>query len=105
MARSFKMCVLSLYFILNIWYNPLYKTTIKEGITMVDGKAIIRSVMAKKNIKISKLAEMLGDNRQTLANTLQYNKMTLNKFAEIADALGCDVLLADRDTGETFKLV
>lgn len=72
---------------------------------MVDGKAIIRSVMAKKNIKISTLAEMLGDNRRTLANTLQYNKMTLNKFAEIADALGCDIVLTDRETGETFRLV
>lgn len=72
---------------------------------MVDGKAIIRSVMAKKNIKISTLAEMLGDNRRTLANTLQYNKMSLNKFAEISDVLGCDIVLVDRETGETFRLV
>ena len=72
---------------------------------MVDGKAIIRSIMAKKNVKISQLAEMLGDNRQTLANTLQYNKMSLNKFADIADALGCDVVVIDRETGEMFKLM
>lgn len=72
---------------------------------MVDGKAIIRSIMAKKNVKISQLAEMLGDNRQTLANTLQYNKMSLNKFADIADALGCDVVAIDRETGEMFKLM
>lgn len=72
---------------------------------MVDGKAIIRSIMAKKNVKISQLAETLGDNRQTLANTLQYNKMSLNKFADIADALGCDVVAIDRETGEMFKLM
>lgn len=72
---------------------------------MADGKSTIRSVMAKKNIKIGKLAEMLGDNRQTLANTMQYNRMSLNKFAEIADVLGCDVTLIDRETGEMFKLM
>lgn len=71
---------------------------------MVDGKSTIRSIMAKKNIKLGRLAETLGDNRQTLANTLQYNKMTLNKFAEIADALDCDIVLVDRETGETFRL-
>lgn len=72
---------------------------------MVDGKATIRSIMAKKNVKIGQLAETLGDNRQTLANTIQYNKMTLNKFASIVDALECDIVVVDRTTGETFKLM
>ena len=72
---------------------------------MADGKSTIRSVMAKKNIKLGKLAETLGDNRHTLSNTIQYNKMTLNKFADIANALGCDIILVDRETGETFKLM
>lgn len=72
---------------------------------MADGKATIRSIMAKKNVKISQLAQMLGDNRQTLANTMQYNKMSLNKFADIANALGCDVVVVDRETGEAFKLL
>lgn len=72
---------------------------------MADGKATIRSIMAKKNIKIGQLAQMLGDNRQTLANTMQYNKMSLNKFASIADALGCDIVLIDRDTGENYRLI
>ena len=71
---------------------------------MADGKAVIRSVMAKKNIKVSQLAEMLGDNRRTLVNTLQYNRMSLNKFAEIAEVLNCDVVLVDKETGEMFKL-
>lgn len=71
---------------------------------MADGKSVIRSVMAKKGIKLGQLTQMLDCNRQTLANTLQNNRMTLNKFAEIADALGCDVILVDRETGETFRL-
>lgn len=72
---------------------------------MADGKATIRSIMAKKNIKIGQLAEMLGDNRQTLANTIQYNKMSLNKFESIANALSCDIVLVDRDTGENYRLI
>lgn len=72
---------------------------------IVDGRAVIRAVMAKKNVKISQLAEMLGENRQTLANNIQYNKMTLNKFATIADALDCDVILVDRTSGDSFKLL
>lgn len=71
---------------------------------MVDGKAVLRSVMAKKGIKIGQLAEDLGENRQSFANWMQYNKMTLSKFANVADALNCDVVLVDRDTGETFRL-
>lgn len=79
--------------------------TIKGDKHMADGKAVIRSVMAKKNVKVGQLAEMLGDNRRTLVNTLQYNKMSLNKFHEIANALDCDVVMVDRQTGETFRLI
>lgn len=69
----------------------------------MDGKAILKSVMARKNIKTGSLADALGYKRQTFANWFQYNKMTLEKFSEVADYLGCDVVLIDRDTGEIYR--
>lgn len=69
----------------------------------MDGRAILRSIMARKNIKIGSVAEALGYKRQTFANWMQYNKMTLDKFCEAADVLGCDVVLIDRETGEIYR--
>lgn len=69
----------------------------------MDGRALIRSVMARKNIKISTMAADFGIKRQSMANWLQYNKMSLERFAEVADYLGCDVALIDRENGNVYK--
>lgn len=71
---------------------------------MIDGKAMLKSVMARKNIRTGQVADALGyERRQTFANWLQYNSMTLDKFADVADYLGCDVVLLDRESGEIYK--
>lgn len=70
----------------------------------MDAKALLRSVMARKNIKPGKVSDALGyESRQTFANLMQYNRMTMRKFAEVADVLGCDVVLQDRETGEIYR--
>lgn len=69
----------------------------------MDGRALIRSVMARKNVKLGEMADDLGYKRQSLANLIQYNKMSLERFSEMADYLGCDVVLIDRDTRDIFR--
>lgn len=70
---------------------------------MIDGRTILRTVMARKGIKTGQLADDLGEDRQTFANWMQYNKMRLDKFSKAADMLGCDVVLLDRETGDIYK--
>ena len=69
---------------------------------LFDGKAVVRSVMARKHIKTGEVADHLGIPRQTFANWVQFNKMA-ERLSQVADYLGCDIALVDRETGEVYK--
>ena len=63
---------------------------------------IIQVVMLEKNIKISDLAEKINMKPQPLSNKLYRDTMSYSDVEKIADALGCDVKIVDRETGKTF---
>lgn len=62
---------------------------------------ITKALKAKK-IKKNKLAEMIGKTPRTVYNTLDRDAMTYTMVELYADALGCDVVLRDRETGEIY---
>ena len=71
---------------------------------MINGKVALKSVMLKKGMKSGQVADALGyKSRQVFFNWLSSNAMSLAKFAIVADALGCDVVLLDRETGEIYR--
>ena len=96
----------ALYFIMTFRYN-LIRFSERRLIEMIDGKAMLKSVMARKNIKMGDVTNALGydtkQKKQIFANWMQYNRMELRRFAEVANVLGCDVVLLDRETGEIYK--
>ena len=62
----------------------------------------IKQVMIEKNIKINELAEEIGMKPQPLSNKLYRDTMSYSDVEKIADALGCDVKIIDRNTGKQF---
>lgn len=68
----------------------------------------LKSIMAAKNIKINAVAKTLGKSPQTIYNTFQNDEkskrsgMTFEIVEEMANALGCDVIFRDRETGKEY---
>ena len=60
----------------------------------------IKQVMIEKNIKVGELAERIGMKPQPLSNKLFRDTMSYTDVEKMADALGCDVKIVDRETGE-----
>ena len=63
----------------------------------------IRKVMVDKSMTQVRLAELLGKPYMTVRNTLIKDNMKMETLEEYADALGCDVALIDRETGEVYR--
>ena len=74
--------------------------TMGAGIAEVDKQ--IKQAMLEKNIKVSDLAEKIGMKPQPLSTKLYRDTMSYSDVEKIADALGCDVRIVDRETGKTF---
>lgn len=62
----------------------------------------IKQVMIEKNIKVNELAEKIGMKPQPLSTKLYRDTMSYSDVEQIADALGCDVKIVDRETGKEF---
>lgn len=62
----------------------------------------IKQVMIEKNIKVGELAERIGMKPQPLSNKLFRDTMSYTDVEKMADALGCDVKIVDRETGKEF---
>ncbi len=62
----------------------------------------LKAIMAYKKITTVKTAEDLGKATQTLYNMLQRDTMKYSEVEKIADALGCDIVFKDRETGKEF---
>ena len=57
----------------------------------------IKQAMLEKNIKVSDLAEKIGMKPQPLSTKLYRDTMSYSDVEKIADALGCDVRIVDRE--------
>ena len=62
----------------------------------------IKAAMLYKGIRQNELAESMGRIPQTFYNMLNRDAFRFSEVETIADALGCDVVLVDRKTGQCF---
>lgn len=62
----------------------------------------IKIAMIEKGIKLKDLAAASGDDPKVLSVKLSRDNMNMNSIIKLADALNCDVVLKDRETGKTF---
>lgn len=62
----------------------------------------IKQVMVDKSKKPGWLADTVGYDRQYLYNALNRDNMPFAKVEALADALGCDVVFIDRETGKIY---
>lgn len=70
---------------------------------IMDAKTIIKNAMKHQKIKSGALAELLGMDYQAFCNKLSRGTMSANYMVQIADALGCDVVFRDRETGNIIE--
>ena len=63
----------------------------------------IKTAMLDKGIKPGAVAVALGyDDKQVFYNKISRDTMKFSDVEKIADALGCDVVLIDRETKKTY---
>lgn len=62
----------------------------------------IRRVLFEKDIKGLELADMIGKPKQSLYNQLNRDTWKFSEVEKIADALGCDIVFKDRETGAEY---
>lgn len=69
---------------------------------------IIKRIMSQKKIRVGTLAELTGKSPQTIYNTFyndkhsQGNGMAFEIANELFEALGCEVVIRDKETGEEY---
>ena len=67
------------------------------------GAAIhIKGAMLYKGVQQKEFAKSIGRLPQTFYNMMNRDAFRFTEVEAIADALGCDVVLKDRITGQTF---
>jgi len=71
----------------------------------MDAQKLIKDILKYKHITLQGLADRAGKPYNTLRNTLYggSKNMTCDTLEQLADALGCDVVLIDRKTRKQFR--
>lgn len=62
----------------------------------------LKKAMIDKDIKQTDLSAVTGRAVQTLRNIMSRDNMNYATVEELADALGCDIVLRDRETGRIY---
>lgn len=62
----------------------------------------IKEVLHDKHMKQTDLAVAVGKDKQYIYNALHRDSFSYEMVVQIADALGCDVVLMDRETGKIY---
>ena len=66
------------------------------------GKQTIKKILLEKKIMAKDFAADMGTTPEKFNGRMHRNKFTYEDMIEIADKLGCDVVVIDRETGRTF---
>ena len=74
-----------------------------KGAMIMDAQRMIRNILKHKHITQQELADKVGKPFNTLRNILYGKNMTCDTLEQLADALGCDVVLIDRKTRKQFR--
>ena len=76
--------------------------------TIFRASSKLKAIMKDKKVTTKRLAEMLGLGTSTLYNTFSNDGMedrsgmTFENAVRLADALGCDIIFKDRETGKEY---
>ena len=62
----------------------------------------LKKALISRGMTQIQLADKLGKPLGTVKNTFTKDNMRISTLEEYADALGCDVVLRDRETGELY---
>ena len=62
----------------------------------------IKAALLYKNLKQIDFAQSLGKSPQTFYNILTRDTMKYSEAEKYADALGCDIVFRDRETGQLY---
>ena len=72
------------------------------------GSAIIKAIMKDKKVSVQKLADTMGLAKNTIYNTFsndinsERNGMSYENVFRFAEALGCEVIIRDKETGKEY---
>ena len=64
-------------------------------------KEILRAAMDTKGMKQTILAERMGVKQTSISSGMRRDKIGLDVFAKMLGEMGYDVLIVDKETGET----
>ena len=64
---------------------------------MLETNEKIRLLLRRKGMTVTRLAESINTTRQNLTNKLNRNNFSENELKEIAEALGCSLILEFED--------
>ena len=68
----------------------------------MDAKTIIKIAMKQRSVKSGMLADSLGMKHQAFYNKINRGTMSANFLIEIANAMNCDIVFRDRETGAIY---
>lgn len=71
---------------------------------MLETNEKIRLLLKRKGMTVTSLAESINTTRQNLTNKLNRNNFSENELKEIADALGCSLILEFEDIESKEKI-
>lgn len=73
----------------------------KNDIEVMSDNDILRAAMVSREVKQAELAERLGMKQPSLSGNMNRSRIGLDTFGKILKALDYDVVVTDRNTGET----
>lgn len=73
-----------------------------KGTIDMSATTVIKKVLTDKDISHMKLAEEINITKQNLSNKLNRDKFSALELVEIADALGMNLILKDKDSEREY---
>lgn len=73
-----------------------------EGMIDMSATTVIKKILEDKNRSQVELAEEINTTRQNLSNKMNRDKFSALELVEIADALGMNLLLKDKEKGTEY---
>lgn len=64
--------------------------------------ATIKQILKDQKISQIELANRVGCSKQTVYNVMHQDSMSLQTLEKYVEALGCEILIRDKDTGKFY---
>lgn len=71
-----------------------------KRISIRGSREIMRQAQKSRHVTQDVIAERIGIKRNALNQNMNRARMSLDTFAKVLDALGYDIIVTDRETGE-----